>query len=91
MKVLGIVLKFDMAWTEAEFGRYVTVGKTVIRLMYCDLALKVDPRVVEVMMMFSSSSRVVIRPCCFIQYFEMMDSDNLGTYQTSGSKCMLVV
>lgn len=84
--VLGIVVKVEIACTEGEFaGIYLIVGRTVVRSIYSDVALNVDPAAIDVRTKFSLSSRVVDRPCCRIRYFDMIDSSSPGTYQTSDS------
>ena len=75
MIVLGISVKVDIAWTEGVLaGMYLTDGRMVMRPMCSEVALKVDPGVDDVIMKFSLSSRVVCRPCCRVQYFEIIDS-----------------
>ena len=58
-------------------------GKTVIRSADWETTLKLEFGSAELRMMFSSLSRVVIKPLAFVQYFEMMESPSFGTYQVS--------
>ena len=64
---------------------HLTVGRTAMRLIDSDFAWNVDPGIVDVRMTFSSSSRVVFKLCSLVQCFEIIDSSNPGTYQTSDS------
>ena len=78
-------------WTADGFGGiYLTDERTAIRSIYSELALKIDSGLVDVSMKFLFSSSAMFKPCCFVQYCEMIDSSSSGTYQTSANRWVFV-
>ena len=79
----GAVIAFALG---LSLGIAIKEGKTVMRPTDWETTLKLEFGSAELRTMFSSSSRVVIKPLAFVQCFEMMESPSFGTYHVSLSR-----
>jgi len=70
-----------VAYADAFVGMAVSVGKTVSRLMSREVTENFG-LFLDVRMIFSSSSRVVLRSFDLVQCLLIMVAPSLGTFQT---------